>query len=367
MYDLNQFTMLDIIQLGIFVIDKNYRVVFWNTCLENWSGINKNTIENKNLCDFYPHINDPRYKSRLDLLFKNGTPIIFSSYLHKHLFPMARKNGEQMIQHTTVTSVPSGVDEAFLAVITIEDVTELTGRVEELNKTKTEIESINKKLERYTYSIGHDLKEPIRSIRMFSQIISEQCCFINGKKKHDYFERIVTASDKISHMIDDLLILSRVGKHDIAFQQTSVEKIIKEVEFCLAAKIKQTGAVITYTHLPEIQCQPLWLSMVFQNLLSNSIKYADKDTIRIDIGYEELTDFHEFSVTDNGRGIKKEQWNGVFELFKKAHHDKTIEGSGAGLAIVASIIEEHKGTIRIDWSEVGVGTTVKFTIAKNPV
>ncbi|MCK5684902.1 hypothetical protein KAJ27_12305, partial [bacterium] len=232
-------------------------------------------------------------------------------------------------------------------------------------KYTSEIEYINKKLEDYSYTISHDLKEPIRSIRSFSEFIKEDYSDKFDEEGNDYLARIIKASTRMALMIDDLLILSRVGRKDIEFKKQSITGLISDVKDILWKNIEQFNIEIIHDKLPHITCQPLWMKLVFQNLISNSIKYRDKDKTDIHISYRELSSEHEFSIRDKGKGIDKDQHDKIFGLFRKAHQDRNIEGSGAGLAIVKSIIEQHKGKVWVDWSEVGEGTTIKFTVDKS--
>jgi len=221
---------------------------------------------------------------------------------------------------------------------------------------------INNKLENYSYTISHDLKEPIRSIRTFSQFISEDYKDKLDDDGKDYLNRIIKASTKMASMIDDLLLLSRIGKQDINFTKTAIKEILEEVTDTLKQSIIEKNIKINASKMPEIFSQSVWIKTVFQNLISNSIKYSDKEEPTIDISYRELSGYHEFSITDNGQGIEPDQQEKIFGLFRKAHQNKNIEGSGAGLAIVKSVIEEHHGKVWVDWSEPGKGTVIKFTI-----
>ena len=231
-----------------------------------------------------------------------------------------------------------------------------------MEESLKDILEINKKLETYSYTISHDLKEPIRSIRTFSQFISEDYTEKLDKEGKDYLNRIIKASTKMALMIDDLLLLSKIGKQDVDFQKASFSEIIEEVTDTLAQSIKENNVNITALNMPEISCQPVWIKTVFQNLISNSIKFSDKEETIIDISYKKLSEYHEFTIKDNGQGIEKDQHEKIFGLFRKAHQNRNIEGSGAGLAIVTSIVEQHNGRVWVDWSEKDIGTAIKFTL-----
>lgn len=236
---------------------------------------------------------------------------------------------------------------------------------DELTKQGKQLTQVNKKLEEYTYTVSHDLKEPIRSIRSFSEFIKEEYEHVLDETGQDYLSRIIRASNRMSLMINDLLVLSKVGKQDIKFKETDLNTLLQHVKDQMNDSITKSNAKITGPELPRIICQPAWISVLLQNLISNAIKYKQDAAPEIKIDYTELPDYYEFSVEDNGIGIEKEFHEKVFALFRKSHKNSKIEGSGAGLAIVNSITEEHEGKVWIDWSELDKGTRVKFTISKN--
>ncbi len=235
---------------------------------------------------------------------------------------------------------------------------------QKLKANNIEIEKINKKLEDYSYTVSHDLKEPIRSIRTFSQFILEDYADKFDEEATDYLNRIIRASSRMAYMIEDLLELSRVGRVDIEFTKTNISKLIQEVEDSLIQKIRKTNTKISYANLPEIICQPVWIKAVFQNLITNSINYNNKNQKEILITYKEFNNKHEFAIKDNGNGIPENQFIKIFGLFRKSHKNINTKSSGAGLAIVSAVIEEHKGKIWVDWSEINIGTIIKFTIMK---
>ena len=227
-----------------------------------------------------------------------------------------------------------------------------------------EIKGINKKLSDYSFTISHDLKEPVRSIRTFSQFIKDDYEDNLDEEGLDYLSRIIKASIRMAAMIDDLLELSRVGRMDIEFRKEDVGELLKEVEAELKVKMEETNTSITVGPLPVMVCQRVWIQSVLRNLISNSIKYGNLEKTEINIKYSETMTHYEFFIRDNGQGIEEDQHEKIFGLFRRAAKDKSSVGSGAGLAIVSAVIDEHKGSVAVECSEPGKGTTIKFTIAK---
>ncbi|MBO9997588.1 MAG: PAS domain S-box protein [Cyanobacteria bacterium SID2] len=221
----------------------------------------------------------------------------------------------------------------------------------------------NQRLEEYTYTIGHDLKAPIRRIRYFSEFLIEDYESQLETCGRDYLNRILKATHEMMQAIDDLLVLSRIYHQNIEFKTTKINDIIDKIVKDLLQE--KTDIEIVFDRLLEIDCQPVWMSLVFENLISNAIKYNNKKLKIVEINGRECEDFVEFSVKDNGLGIPQNCYDRVFELFRRVHLDLDVEGSGAGLAIVRSIVREHGGRVWIDRSEIDRGTTIKFTISKH--
>lgn len=124
-----KFGILDRMPVGACILRQDFIVLFWNKCLEDWTGISKHEIVGRNLGEHFPHLKQPKYASRLQQIFEGGPPTIFSSQLHKHIMPSPLPNGQLRIQHTTVTSVARLNGEGFYAIVAVEDVTDLTNRI----------------------------------------------------------------------------------------------------------------------------------------------------------------------------------------------------------------------------------------------
>ncbi len=233
-----------------------------------------------------------------------------------------------------------------------------------IEKQLKNIKDINKKLNDYSFTISHDLKEPVRSVHTFSQFILEDYSDLFDDDGKDYLTRIIRASKRMGNMIDDLLTLSKVGRIDIFFTRENLGDLLSDLVDGLSSLLDATKSTITFENMPTVVCQKSWITSVFQNLITNAIKYSDKENTIILINCDDKQSYYEFTVSDNGIGIEENQFRKIFGLFRRATKDKLSEGSGAGLAIVETVIEEHKGKIWVDESTLGEGTIIKFTINK---
>jgi len=143
----DRFRVLDHMPVGVYVIDKDYIVRFWNNCMEDWTGIHKDYIKGDDLGNNFPSFNESRYRSRIESVFNGGPPIILSARLHKDIFPSPLPNGELRILNTTVTDVPASDGNSYDALFVAEDITERKRSEEASIRAKKEVKEANRKLE----------------------------------------------------------------------------------------------------------------------------------------------------------------------------------------------------------------------------
>ncbi len=245
---------------------------------------------------------------------------------------------------------------------------QLQKKTEDLERRSKELEDVNKELDSFTYTASHDLKEPLRGISTFSQFLLEDYADKIDDAGKDYLKRITAGVARMQNLIDDLLALSRISRTKLPFESVDSGKLIKEVVKRLKPIIEEKKVRLEVDdELPFIYCEPVKMKEVFYNLISNAIKYNDNPEPLIEIGItgerSQRIENHDkivFFIKDNGIGIKREHFEDVFQIFRRLH-DKSAYGggTGAGLAIVKKIIEEHAGKVWIE-SEEGKGSTFLF-------
>ncbi|WP_188467840.1 PAS domain S-box protein [Marivirga lumbricoides] len=245
-----------------------------------------------------------------------------------------------------------------------DDITSLVQQREELYKAKIETEKAANIKERFAYIASHDLQEPVRTIISISEIF-----------KKEYFEQfddrgkqlllfINESGIRMSNLIKGLLDYSRLGI-DKSFEKVKINTLLSEIEIDLSNKIKTYNAQIIYGNLPIINGYSVELRSLFQNLITNAIKFSKKDIQPIiEIKASEDINEWKFSVADNGIGIDMKFKDKIFQMFRRINNKKSYEGTGIGLAHCLRIVEIHGGTIWFD-SHLGDGSTFYFTISKN--
>jgi light-regulated signal transduction histidine kinase (bacteriophytochrome) len=234
------------------------------------------------------------------------------------------------------------------------------------------LEQSNASLEEFAYVASHDLKEPLRKISTFGdRLVATQADNLTPDGKI-YLNKIVDASQRMQTMISDLLSISMIS-NNTSFETYSLQKILEETLQTLEYKIEQQNAAIKSDPLPDAKIIPSQFRQLFQNLLSNSLKFVRPDVPPVitithsllpakDVIHYQLADaeqYHRLQFRDNGIGFENEFAGKIFAIFQRLHGRSEYEGSGIGLAICKKIVEHHGGIIYAD-STPGEGAT--FTV-----
>lgn len=239
----------------------------------------------------------------------------------------------------------------------------VTQRTEELFKINKQLEASNHDLQQYASVASHDLKEPLRKILIYSDRVKRE--FLSSDPEGQvYIQKIITASQRMTTLINDLLNYSKLSG-DGLFQPTNINKIIRELVSDLELLITEKRATINVDPFPEMEVVPGQIRQLFQNIISNALKFSKKDTPPVvNIAVEELIKDDErhclIRISDNGIGFNEVYKDKIFTMFQRLHNRDAFEGTGIGLAIVKKIVEKHNGTIAVSSRE-GEGTT--FTLS----
>lgn len=246
--------------------------------------------------------------------------------------------------------------EGIIADITIQKQTEL----ERENLIK-ELENNNAELERFIYTISHELKTPLITIKGFLGYIEEEAAMGDLGKLHQDIVRIVSATENMQQLLNDLIELNRIGRSIYENEVIDTNKLVSSVIEGFRNQILKDHIVLNIQPLPKVSGYKKELVELFQNLIENAIKFSrTQDKPQITIGITENNNESVFFIKDNGIGIEHKYKSRIFGLFNKL--DPNIEGTGAGLAIVKRIIEHHGGSIYVDSAGPGKGSTFYFKL-----
>ncbi len=229
---------------------------------------------------------------------------------------------------------------------------------------KSQLEKSNLKLERYAHTVSHDLKQPMRTMSSFTQLLSKKinALDIEDEKVKEYMGFVESGTQRMSAQVDELLTFSMVSNDASKTTLCDVKKVIEEVLVDLSCQIKTTEHTIEIGEMPQLKVRSSNLSQVFQNLISNAFKYKKPtEALNLVVGAEEKTDHWLFSLTDNGLGIEADKLESIFDLYSQV--DGAQEGQGIGLSSCKLIITGYGGHIWVE-SEVNVGSTFFFSFPK---
>ncbi len=245
--------------------------------------------------------------------------------------------------------------------------TKLASSNGELTQMVEELESVNQELKSFAHVASHDLREPLRKIVMSGNILQDSLSGQISDDDEECLGYMVDGASRMTKLISALLTHSQVGRIDNLFEPVDVDLLVQEIQkYNLAQLIEETGTRIeTPTPLPRIWGDPIQISRLFQNIISNAIKFQSETHAPV-ITIESLSDDPELAcieVQDNGIGIAPEDHEAIFTMFKRLHPVTTFEGTGIGLATCKKIVDHHSGTIRVE-SNPGQGSRFSITLPR---
>ena len=233
----------------------------------------------------------------------------------------------------------------------------------ELKRSNEELRRTNRDLEVLAYSASHDFQEPLRNIVLSAELIDRLCA---GQLQGDgplFLSNIMTSARRMGSLMEDLLTYTKATRYEEGpAPPLDSAKVLTQVLETLGKKIEETGASVTSGELPQVSIHEGRLALLFQNLLSNALKYRAQQTPRIHVSGEVRDGWCVFSVNDNGIGIDPQFGEQIFGLFKRLHTPDKYPGSGIGLAICQRILAQYGGRIWLERSEPGAGSTFCFSL-----
>ncbi|MFJ5084138.1 CHASE3 domain-containing protein [Streptomyces sp. NPDC088706] len=235
----------------------------------------------------------------------------------------------------------------------------LAAQAEELRRSNAE-------LEQFAYVASHDLQEPLRKVASFCQLLERRYAKNLDERAGQYIAFAVDGATRMQSLISDLLDFSRVGRLATEHQRVDLDDKFERILSSLSLAVEESDAVITHDPLPTLSGEPSQLGMLFQNLLTNAMKFRAPDRSPvIHLGCRPVENGWEFALTDNGIGIDEEFADRVFVVFQRLHTREQYAGNGIGLALCKKIVEYHGGTITVDPAHTP-GTRIVFTLQKAP-
>jgi PAS domain S-box-containing protein len=346
--------LLDNINEAVILYDSNFKISGWNSSAENMYGWKSKEMIGKSGIDYlkmYP----------LDMSELNST---------NEVFPEEGWHGEVIQKRRNMTDInilssisplknEKGLFDGF--IIINRNITDIKQNEEKMKITLDELKRSNEELERFAYVSSHDLQEPLRMVTLYSQLLERRYKDRLDSDANDFIEYIVENAKRMKQLIDDLLEYSRLTNRAKEFENIDLEKVLENVLSNLSILIVENNVTVTHDSLPTVLADENQMMQVFQNLITNAIKFRGVEPPKIDISAKKNEKEWIFAIKDNGIGINPEHQEQIFEVFKRLHTQEEYPGTGIGLSIVQKIILHHHGRIWAE-SEPGKGSTFYFTI-----
>lgn len=346
----------DVSDYAIFLLDPEGKVESWNLGAKNIQGYSSEEIIGRNFAEFFT----PRDRKR-----QTPAKLLKDAASHGQISNerwMLRKNGDLYWGSFTITALVENDQLIGFTTVAL-DLTKRKRAEEALEQHALRLANQNKELEQFTYVASHDLQEPLRTITSFTDLLQKEYRGQMDEKANKYLDFMSDAANRMSQLIKGLLDYGRVGAQRELIS-VNAATIIKEVQQDLSSMIEESQTTISIGELPELKVYDTEFRLLFQNLISNAIKFRKPGKpAEITIKATDEKDHWLFSVKDNGIGILPEHKNKIFVIFQRLHHRQAYEGTGIGLSHCRKIVELHNGSIWVD-SEPEKGSIFYFTISK---
>ena len=252
-------------------------------------------------------------------------------------------------------------DEIVGRVWSFRDITEKHYTQQKQERLLRQVADINEELSHFAYVVSHDLKAPLRGIKLLTEWLCADYGDQLGEEAKESLDLLQSRVGRMHNLIEGVLQYSRVGRIEKDKVEVDLNELLPSIIDAIAPPEHVT--VTIEGALPHIECEPTRISQVFQNLLSNAVKYVDKPAGKIVVAHEDMGDAWRFSIADNGPGIEERYFDRIFKIFETLAPRDELESTGVGLTLVKKIVELYGGSIWVE-SEVGKGSTFFFTLPK---
>jgi PAS domain S-box-containing protein len=346
-------SIVDTVREGLVVLDADLRVISANRSFYETFKVEPEETEGQLLYDLGNRQWDiPKLRELLEEILPTDTT--FDNFEVEREFKMIGRR----VMHLNARRIYREIDRTHLILLAIADVTERKGAEQALRQS-------SEKLKFFAYSVMHDLKSPTIGIYGLTELLHKHYKDALDERGKSYCDQILKASVHVAALIEKINVYITTKESPLKIEKIDIKDILQMVrdEFSPRLAVRQIkwlepDAII------EVKADQVTILRVFRNFVDNALKYGGAELSEIRIGYEESEEFHTLSISDDGAGIREEDYEGIFAAFRRGETYKAVEGVGLGLAIVAEIAERHGGRV---WAEPRNDrwTTFHISIAKD--
>lgn len=329
--------ILDTTVDGLITIDARGRIIAFNKACERIFGYAADEVRGRNVSCLMPEPYHDEHDGYLERYHNGGEARIIGKGREVRGL---RKDGSTFPLDLAVAKVE--VDGHVLYSGIVRDITER-------KQAEAKILLQNEELGRFAFMASHDLKEPLRSIEAFAEILSLDYADKLDAEGQNYLEILMSSASRLRAVVNDVLEYSRLDTDLGSAEEFDAGKVLKQLRDELRDQLEQTGGQVTMEELPVLRGDRVRFYRLLQNLISNALKYCPPERQpEVHVSAALHNDFWQFRVQDNGIGIDPEYYSVIFEMFKRLHTRDTYSGTGIGLAICRRIVENWEGEIWIE-------------------
>lgn len=341
---------------AIVTINADGTIVMVNAAATRMFGYDADELIGRNVTMLMPPSEAVRHSEHLMQYRQRGTPRILG--IGREV-TARRRDGHEFPVWLTVTE--AALPDRTMFVGLLRDLTEQKAAEKSRQRQARALALSNAELEQFAYVASHDLQEPLRMVTSYLQLLEHRYGDKLDKDAHEFIQFSIDGAARMRQLINDMLTVSRVTTSGKSFEAADTEAALSAAKANLRLVIDETHTTVTHDPLPLVRADPTQMVQLFQNLLSNAMKFRREDPAKIHVSYRREAERHRFGVTDNGIGIDARYFERIFMMFQRLHSRADYPGTGVGLAVCRKIVERHGGRIWVE-SEPGRGSTFWFTI-----
>jgi len=356
--------LIDAVQdYAIVSLDAGGLVTTWNTGAQRLKGYNSEEIIGQHVSRFYSRGDIEEGKPEKKLAEATASGRVEDQGWR------VRKDGSRFWSEGVTTALRGQGGELIGFVKIDKDISSRRASEEQIQKLNAELmqrvdelAGANRELESFSYSVSHDLRAPLRHMDGFARILREEYSGAMPVEAIRYLDRILTAATHMGQLVDDLLNLARIGRTELKREKRQIAGLVKQVMAELPAEAQERSIEWRIEPLPEMNCDPGLVKLVFANLLANAVKFTrNQASALIEVGSRVTDGQLTIFVRDNGVGFDPQYADKLFGVFQRLHRQEDFEGTGIGLVTVQRIVRRHGGEIWVK-SQVDAGATFFFTL-----
>lgn len=350
--------MMEVVPIGMTYIAPDLEVLYANPAIKNYHGFNSSSeLIGSYINDLFPpHVMEfirPIINATL-----NGETVSFLGRTDEQGQLLLNDDNFIETYYFQTTYLPHVSNETVKGIIII--IEEITS----LKRAELELTEKNNYLEQFTHMLAHDVKEPVRTVKTYGDLLSRKLANRLDEQEQRFLVYMIDSAQRLYDFIEGLRAFNAIDSEDLGSSQVNLNSIVQAIKDNLQLRVQETMARIESDNLPVIQANEVLLTQLFQNLVSNGIKFSREEVVPvINIRYTEEEKHHLICIEDNGIGIRKEDQESVFNLFYRLKVKPDAKGTGLGLAICRKIVRYYKGDIWVASTE-GQGTTFCFRLPK---